>query len=80
MTFEQIAKELGVSPQRVYQIFDRALTRAKVLADKEGVTLEEVVKELEGNLTMYEALEEGLIYDGGTEEDLRGFWKEENNT
>lgn len=79
MTFVEIAQELNISPQRAQQIYVSALNKANAIAKREGVSLEEVVAELEEGKTMFEHLEEGLMYDLAEEDDLRGFWKEENN-
>lgn len=78
-SFEDMAKVMGVSKQRVKQIYDRAMVKATALARREGITLEEVVEEFQAETSAFDALEEGLLYDLGLSDELTGFWREENN-
>lgn len=79
MTFEEIGKELGVSMQRAKQIYDNAMEKAKKTCEREGITIEEVMEDLKESKTMFDALEEGMLYDSAEDDDLRGFWNEANN-
>lgn len=77
-TFDEIAEELGVSKQRAKQIYDSAIKKAAENMKNNGFTIEDVVEELGGHKTLFEAMEYGVAIDFEPEEDLRGFWKEEN--
>jgi len=75
MTLEEIANELGVSTQRAKQILDSAVKKAR-----KNKHAEEIAQDVFNQLSQQEALEDQIVYlDYSDEEDLTGFWKEENN-
>ena len=78
-SFEDMAKVMGISKQRVKQIYDRAMVKASALARKEGITLEEVAEEFRADASVFDVLEGGLLYDLGLSDELTGFWREEHN-
>lgn len=76
-TFEEIGAELGVSWQRAQQIYNNALRKIRMNMSEEAQ--EELHSYLATEECQWEQIELKAL-EISDSDNLRGFWKEENNS
>lgn len=78
MTFSEIGHALGCSQSRANQIYMEAMRKLRTNSPARKEEIMDMLADENESNNMWEAME-NLMYNEPCEDDLGGFWKEENN-